>query len=61
MTLLNTLSKDRILVYAPTVDDVYEGNTVSEKFDFDGLEFEMEGRFRDGHFDGVGTIVKRLF
>ncbi|WP_282134670.1 pantoate--beta-alanine ligase [Seonamhaeicola maritimus] len=59
--LLETLSKDRILVYAPTVEDVYEGNTVSETFDFDGLEFEMEGRFRDGHFDGVGTIVKRLF
>lgn len=59
--LLGTLSKDRILVYAPTVNDVYEGNTVSETFDFDGLEFEMEGRFRHGHFDGVGTIVKRLF
>ncbi|MFI1744931.1 pantoate--beta-alanine ligase [Thalassobellus sediminis] len=59
--LLKTVSKDAILVYAPTVDDVYEGNTVSESFDFDGLEFEMEGRFRDGHFDGVGTIVKRLF
>ncbi|MFI1772841.1 pantoate--beta-alanine ligase [Thalassobellus citreus] len=59
--LLKTVSKDAILVYAPTVDDVYGGNTVSESFDFDGLEFEMEGRFRDGHFDGVGTIVKRLF
>ncbi|WP_248724773.1 pantoate--beta-alanine ligase [Seonamhaeicola sp. ML3] len=61
VALLSTLSKERILVYAPTVDDIYEGNTVSEKFDFDGLEFEMEGRFRNGHFDGVGTIVKRLF
>ncbi|WP_372938546.1 pantoate--beta-alanine ligase [Seonamhaeicola sp.] len=61
VALLQTLSKDKILVYAPTVDDVYEGKTVSESFDFDGLEFEMEGRFRNGHFDGVGTIVKRLF
>ena len=59
--LLKTLSKDDILVYAPTVDDIYEGHTVAEKFDFDGLEFEMEGKFRDGHFDGVGTIVKQLF
>ncbi|WXT99264.1 pantoate--beta-alanine ligase [Seonamhaeicola sp. MEBiC1930] len=61
IALLKTLSNERILVYAPTVDDVYEGNTVSESFEFDGLEFEMEGKFRHGHFDGVGTIVKRLF
>ncbi|WP_299548356.1 pantoate--beta-alanine ligase [Seonamhaeicola sp.] len=61
VALLSTLSKERILVYAPTVEDVYEGNAVSEAFDFDGLEFEMEGKFRHGHFDGVGTIVKRLF
>ncbi len=61
VALLKTLSKDRIIVYAPTVNDIYEGNTVAQGFDFDGLEHEMEGKFRDGHFDGVGTIVKRFF
>ncbi|WP_298238729.1 pantoate--beta-alanine ligase [uncultured Algibacter sp.] len=59
--LLKTVSKDKICVYAPTVEDVYEGNAVSKNFEFDGLEFEMEGKFRNGHFNGVGTIVKRLF
>ena len=49
-----------IIVFAPDVNDLYEGNTVSAKFDFDGLENQLEGKFRPGHFDGVGTIVKRL-
>jgi pantoate--beta-alanine ligase len=54
------LSND-IIVFAPSVNDIYEGNTVSTSFNYDGLENQMEGRFRPGHFDGVGTIVKRLF
>jgi pantoate--beta-alanine ligase len=52
---------DEIIVFAPSVDDIYQGKTVSKHFDFDGLENQMEGKFRPGHFDGVGTIVKRLF
>ena len=52
---------DSIIVFAPTVDDIYEGETISQSFDFDGLENQMEGKHRPGHFDGVGTIVKRLF
>ncbi len=52
---------DKIIVFAPTVEDIYKGNTISQQFDFDGLENQMEGKFRPGHFDGVGTIVKRLF
>ena len=52
---------NKIIVYAPEVADIYEGNTVSENFDYDGLENQMEGKHRPGHFDGVGTIVKRLF
>lgn len=57
---IKALSKE-IIIYAPTVEDIYNGNTVSQHFDFDGLENQMEGKFRPGHFDGVGTIVKRLF
>lgn len=60
ISLLETISKD-ILVYAPTIEDIYEEQVTSQKFDFDGLEFEMEGKFRTGHFDGVGTVVKRFF
>lgn len=52
---------EEILIFAPSVDDIYEGKTQSQNFDFDGLENEMEGKHRPGHFDGVGTIVKRLF
>ena len=57
---IKTIS-DAIIVFAPSVDDIYEGKIVSQHFDYDGLENQMEGKFRPGHFDGVGTIVKRLF
>ncbi|MBF2707133.1 pantoate--beta-alanine ligase [Flavobacterium soyangense] len=50
-----------IIVYAPPIDDIYDGKPSSNFFDFDGLENQMEGKFRPGHFNGVGTIVKRLF
>jgi pantoate--beta-alanine ligase len=57
---IKTVSSE-IIVYAPTVEDIYEGKTISQHFNFDGIENQMEGKFRPGHFDGVGTIVKRLF
>ena len=59
--LLETLSRRSIVVYAPSIEDVYGTKMSADCFDFDGLELEMEGRFRVGHFNGVGTIVKRLF
>ena len=52
---------ENILIYAPSVTDIYEGDTISTSFDYDGLEHQMEGKHRPGHFDGVGTIVKKLF
>jgi pantoate--beta-alanine ligase len=57
---IQTISED-VIIYAPSVNDIYEGNTTSKSFYFDGLENQMEGKFRPGHFNGVGTIVKRLF
>ncbi|WP_159022363.1 pantoate--beta-alanine ligase [Formosa sp. L2A11] len=60
VALLQTAS-DAILVYAPEVADVYGEDVASVHYDFGGLEHKMEGQFRPGHFDGVGTIVKRLF
>lgn len=50
-----------VVVFAPSVNEMYDGNTTSAHFSFDGLENQMEGAQRPGHFDGVGTIVKKLF
>lgn len=57
--LLESVSCD--ILFYPSVEEIYSENVISEKFNFDGLEHQMEGKFRDGHFDGVGTIVKTLF
>ena len=57
--LLESVSCD--VLFFPSVKEIYADNVASEKFDFDGLEHQMEGKFRDGHFNGVGTIVKTLF
>lgn len=48
-------------VYLPEVKDLYPDGLKSQSYDFDGLENEMEGKFRPGHFDGVGTVVEELF
>lgn len=57
---INSLS-DKIIIFAPSVDEIYNGSTFANSFDFDGLDLQMEGANRPGHFDGVGTVVKKLF
>ena len=48
-------------VYIPQVVDLYPDGLASKEYDFDGLENEMEGSARPGHFNGVGTVVETLF
>ncbi|MEB8328489.1 pantoate--beta-alanine ligase [Flavobacteriaceae bacterium KMM 6897] len=57
--LLNNISKD-ILIFAPSISEMYSDQVASKKYDFQGLDKVMEGAFREGHFDGVGTIVETL-
>ena len=59
LSLLKSVFCD--IVFTPTAQEIYSNNVQSQSFNFDGLEHQMEGKFRNGHFDGVGTIVKRLF
>lgn len=47
-------------VYVPSVEDIYPNGTESKTYDFGGIDKEMEGAFRPGHFDGVGTVVEEL-
>lgn len=60
VALIEKLS-NKVIVFAPSVTDIYEENTVAQIFSYDGLEDQMEGANRPGHFNGVGTIVKKLF
>ena len=50
-----------IWIFSPTASELYGNSIASQNFDFGGLESVMEGQFRTGHFDGVGTVVKHLF
>lgn len=58
--LIEEISSE-IVIFAPSVSDIYGENPKSEEFDFDGIDSVMEGAHRPGHFNGVGTIVKKLF
>ncbi|MGO2294023.1 MAG: pantoate--beta-alanine ligase [Psychroflexus halocasei] len=57
--LLNNNAKT--IVFSPSVEEVYGENVEAEEFDFGSIVQYMEGEFRSGHFNGVGTILKRLF
>ncbi|HUH46708.1 MAG TPA: pantoate--beta-alanine ligase [Arenibacter sp.] len=59
ISLLRSVSRD-VIVFAPTPEEIYSGEILSKSYDFGGLENKMEGKFREGHFNGVGTIVEIL-
>lgn len=48
------------ILFAPSADEVYpEGKRVTVQVG--GVGDAMEGRFRHGHFEGVATVVAKLF
>lgn len=47
-------------VFAPSVDEMYPGGARSD-IHIDGVTEVLEGASRPTHFDGVATVVSRLF
>ncbi|HEY3402999.1 MAG TPA: pantoate--beta-alanine ligase [Ohtaekwangia sp.] len=63
-----TLDKDTLLlekvecdvVFCPDSHEMYPESSLL-KFDFGHLDKVMEGKFRPGHFSGVGLVVSKFF
>ena len=53
-------ASDNIIVYTPSVAEIYQSNVTAEIYNFEGLDTVMEGEFRANHFNGVGTIVEEF-
>jgi pantoate--beta-alanine ligase len=59
LALLKNVGCD--FVFIPSVEEIYDQHVVSKSYFFDGIENQMEGEYRTGHFDGVATIVQAFF
>ena len=57
---LKRFSKN-IFIFSPSALELYNNNINSKSYNFSGIESEMEGKHRIGHFDGVGTVLNLFF
>ena len=58
--LLDSISEN-IILFNPDADEIYSGKVFSDSYDFGDLDKYMEGEHRKGHFQGVATVVHKLF
>lgn len=60
ITLLHGLSK-KLLLFIPEPGEMYGKQITSKHYRFGPMEKSMEGKFRTGHFNGVGTVLNLFF
>ncbi len=58
--LLQPFLKDDDIIFTPSEAEMYP-EPETHIYDFGQLATVMEGRFRPGHFNGVGVVVNKLF
>lgn len=60
---VNILEKNfnNLIIFAPETEEIYGTRTESVSFEFGELANKMEGASRAGHYDGVGTVLQKLF
>lgn len=62
LKMLESLDSDKIVVFNPDVQEMYpDGMNNTGTYDLNGIDAVMEGAHRPGHFQGVATIVHKLF
>tara|TARA_B100001989_G_C24510177_1_gene449945 strand:- start:73 stop:921 length:849 start_codon:yes stop_codon:yes gene_type:complete len=49
------------VLFLPKTTEMYPNGLVTKQYDLNGIDKLLEGRKRPGHFDGVCTIVHKLF
>lgn len=59
LKLLESVGK--VIVFAPTVEEMYPPDFEKIKIDLGDIANVMEGKFRPGHFEGVVNVVHRFF
>ena len=58
--LLDRIS-DNLILFNPDLDQIYTGKIISDVYNLGDLDKYMEGKFRKDHFQGVATVVHKLF
>ena len=58
--LLDGIS-DNLILFNPDLDQIYNGKIISDVYNLGDLDKYMEGKFRKDHFQGVATVVHKLF
>ena len=52
---------NNVLVYLPDTNELYPKGVFTNEYNFGKLDKIMEGESRTNHFNGVATIVEKLF